>query len=108
MTLTRRTLLGTAGMSGAALCLPLWSGRLSAATGALTPEQFGAKGDGRTNDSAAFAALAAEVNRRGGGEIQLRRAVYIVGRQTQAFRSRASYAFEPAKIMEFVGLGRPL
>lgn len=108
MTLTRRRLLESAGLSGAALCLPLWGGRVSAATGALTPEQFGAKGDGRTNDSNAFAALAAEVNRRGGGEIQLRRTVYIVGRQAQAFRSRASYAFEPAKIMELVGLSRPL
>ncbi|HMJ92962.1 MAG TPA: right-handed parallel beta-helix repeat-containing protein [Allosphingosinicella sp.] len=108
MTLTRRHLLETAGFGGVALCLPSWTGRASAATGALTPEQFGAKGDGRTNDSAAFAALAAEVNRRGGGEVQLRRAVYIVGRQTQAFQSRASYAFEPAKIMEFVGLSGPL
>lgn len=108
MTITRRKLLETAGLGGVALCLPSWTGRLAAATGALTPEQFGAKGDGRTNDSAAFAALAAEVNRRGGGEIQLRRAVYIVGRQTQAFRSRAPYGFEPAKIMDFVGLSGPL
>ena len=108
MKLTRRNLLETAGVGSAALCLPLGACRAATATGALTPEQFGARGDGRTNDSAAFAALAAEVNRRGGGEIHFRRAVYIVGRQIQAFRSRASYAFEPAKIMEFEGLSRPL
>ena len=108
MTLTRRNLIETAGVSGVALCLPISACRAAVSAGALTPEQFGAKGDGRTNDSAAFAALAAEVNRRGGGTVQLRRAVYIVGRQVQAFGSRASYAFEPAKIMEFVGLTGPL
>lgn len=50
-----------------------------AADDALTPERFGAKGDGIANDTAAFAALAAEVMRRGGGEVVLRRTTYLVG-----------------------------
>lgn len=108
MRLSRRQLLAGAAIGGAGACLPFWSAGAVAAAGAVTPEQFGAKGDGVTNDSAAFAAMAAHVNAQGGGEIVLRRAVYIVGRQTQAFRRGTSFAFEPAKIMEFVGCTRPL
>lgn len=53
-----------------------------AAEFALTPEQFGAHGDGVTNDTAAFQRLAAEVNRRGGGTISLRSGrTYVVGGQ---------------------------
>lgn len=75
----------------------------------LTPEMFGAKGDGRTNDSAAFAALAAAIQRRGGGTIALRKAIYVVGRQTQAPRARRTgYAFEPAPLLEFHRLRSPL
>jgi hypothetical protein len=99
MELSRRHLLAAAPLAAAGAAAPAW-----AQTGAFTPEQFGAKGDGVTNDTDAFARMAEALSRRGGGEVLLRRATYIVGRQTQAFRSRASYAFEPSKIMEFVGL----
>jgi hypothetical protein len=108
MNLSRRHLLAGAALGGAGACLPFWSGRAVAAAGAVTPEQFGAKGDGVSNDSAAFAAMAAHVNAQGGGEIVLRRTTYIIGRQTQAFRRGTSFAFEPAKIMEFTGCTRPL
>jgi hypothetical protein len=50
----------------------------------LTPERFGAKGDGRTDDSAAFARLSDAVNAAGGGTIVLRPTVYLVGTQTRA------------------------
>ena len=76
--------------------------------GALTPERFGAKGDGVSNDTVAFAALADEVNRRGGGTVVLRKTTYIVGRQHQLDGLDGSYAFEPDKIMEFSGCTRPL
>jgi len=57
-------------------------GCAAAAAAGLTPEQFGARGDGVTNDTAAFQRLAAEMNRRGGGTISLRSGrTYIVGRQ---------------------------
>ena len=47
------------------------SGACSRAIGApadaVTREMFGARGDGRTNDTRAFAALSAHLNARGGG-----------------------------------------
>jgi hypothetical protein len=102
MTVTRRELLlGAAG--GCALSA---SGRGGAQLAAITPESFGARGDGVTDDTAAFAALAAFVNARGGGEIVLRRTTYMVGRQSRRPGNR--YAFEPAAIMEFRGCSRPL
>ena len=67
--------------SAATAILPDWAG---AATPALRPEQFGARGDGVTNDTAAFARLSAEVNRRGGGTIALTAGrTYIVGSQSR-------------------------
>ena len=57
-------------------------GCATAAASALTPEQFGARGDDVTNDTAAFQRLAGEVNRRGGGTISLRSGrTYVVGGQ---------------------------
>lgn len=72
----------------------------------VTPEQFGAKGDGRTNDTAAFAAMTAVVNRRGGGAVHLRKTTYVVGQQKSA--PDKVYAFAPESIMEFEGCSAPL
>ena len=77
-----------------------------AATSALTPEQFGARGDGVTNDTAAFQRLSAEVNRRGGGAIALRSGrTYIVGAQS---RSKGPGGWTPEPILELHGLRSPL
>jgi hypothetical protein len=79
----------------------------------LTPEAFGAKGDGRTNDTAAFAALSAYVNKRGGGTIMFRPVTYIVG----AHSPRASVhlggkkvmgAFPSGDILHFVNCSGPV
>ena len=100
--LSRRECMG--GLAG----LPVfgWASEVAAATGVVTPEQFGAKGDGRTNDTLAFTALSEFVNRRGGGEIVLRPVTYIVGRQ--APHRRPHYAFGPADILAFSGCSAPL
>lgn len=55
-----------------------------AAVPVLTPEMFGAAGDGRTNDTAAFKTLSAHVNARGTARIVLRPgATYIAGSQAR-------------------------
>ena len=67
----------------------------------FTPENFGAAGDGRTNDTDAFARMAAVVNANGGGTVVLQRRTYLVGRQGPDPSS--PYAYAPAPIMEFYG-----
>ena len=48
----------------------------------FTPEMFGARGDGRTNDSAAMARVSEAVSANGGGTVVFRRATYLVGAQS--------------------------
>lgn len=101
MELTRRQLLN--GFGGYATLAPVG---VLADPGTITPEQFGARGDGATNDTAAFARMAAFVNTRNGGEIVLRRTTYVVGRQVPG--GGDGYAFGPAPIMDFHGCTAPL
>lgn len=75
----RRKVLG--GVAGGALVV-LSRPAAPAASQVFRPERFGAKGDGRTDDSEAFARLSDAVNAAGGGIIELRRATYLVGTQT--------------------------
>lgn len=103
MQINRRALLGGAAFGLSFIARPAW-----AAARAFTPEQFGAKGDGITNDTDAFARMATAVSARGGGEIVLKRATYMVGRQLRGQADRTGYSFDPAKILEFVGLSGPL
>jgi hypothetical protein len=75
---------------------------------ALTPEMFGAKGDGVSNDTAAFVRLSQALTRRGGGTVALRRTVYLVGEQKRAFGPGAGFAYAPSPILDFVGLSGSL
>ncbi len=94
----RRAFLGIA---GAALASPA-----CAQGGALLrPEDFGARGDGATNDSDAFAALSARINAMGGGTISLGAGkTYVVGRQ----RPGADRPFAPRPLLDFNATTRPL
>lgn len=76
--MTRRELI--AGIASAPVASAAFA-RGVAAVGAVTPEMFGAQGDGLTNDTDAFAMLSAHVNAQGGGTIVLRPVTYLVGRQ---------------------------
>lgn len=105
MDLPRRSfLMGAAAAGAASLAEPSCAAALPAP---VRPEDFGAKGDGVTNDSAAFARLSAFVSQQGGGEVVLRATTYIVGSQRRSF-GRDDYAFIPEPIMEFIGCTRPL
>ncbi len=103
MRVSRRTLLGSCLAATAAASAG--AARAAARTDliVLTPEMFGAKGDGITNDTAAFAALADRVNLLGGGTVRLRPRTYIVGLQTRQLQEDRGYAFAPAKILHLRG-----
>jgi hypothetical protein len=79
----------------------------AAAEPAVTPETFGAKGDGRTNDTRAFAAMSAHLNARGGGTVVLRRVTYIVGEQQRGEGGRKP-SFAPLDIIHLKGCTRPI
>lgn len=62
----------------------------------LHPEDFGARGDGASDDTPAFQALGKAVSDRGGGTIVLRRgAIYRIGRQTAGANGSAAYLVQP-------------
>ena len=87
----------------AAAALP--AGLKAQGSATLCPEDFGARGDGSTNDTRAFAALGAEVNRRGGGTISLAAGrTYIVGAQARGGR----YGWTPSPILDLRNLRLPL
>jgi hypothetical protein len=76
--------------------------------GALTPEAFGARGDGRTNDTDAFAALSRAINSAGGGTVVLRPVTYVVGKQLAPTAGPLGFAFTPAPVLRFVGCRYPV
>ena len=106
MDTNRRSLLNGLG-SLTATALLARPGR-AAASPLFTPEMFGAKGDGVTNDSKAMKALAAAVNAKGGGVIVFRPRTYLVGEQSPASDPDAFYSFDPVPLLEFKGCRAPL
>jgi hypothetical protein len=78
----------------------------------VTPELFGAAGDGETDDSAALAAMAAAVVAAGGGDISMSPgATYMIGGQTlNGSTPNGTYQFAPTVPypIEIHGCTRPV
>ena len=68
---------------------------------------FGAVGDGISNDSLAFARLAAAVNQAGGGTIRLRRTTYLIGGHSRLSKD-THWSFAPLQLLELRDCSRPL
>jgi len=93
-------------LTGSAALLSAQSIPRAATMTEVRPEDFGARGDGRTNDTVAFAAMSAYVSRLGAGRILLRRTTYLVGLQSPS--ANDLWSFEPAPIMDLRGLSGAL
>ena len=104
----RRHLLASGLTLAAGALLPAAGGCAQApADPVFRPEDFGAAGDGRTNDTRAFQRLATAVNAAGGGRIVLRPVTYLVGQQ-RAGGPGEPYAFAPEHILRLARCSRPL
>lgn len=87
------------------LCLFLVSLALRAQGQALVTrdiKSFGARGDGKTNDQAAFEKAAAFFNARGGsGRLIISKGVYLVGRQTYQPNKPGKPLYEGSTLLHF-------
>jgi hypothetical protein len=102
MAASRRQFILSAGAAGLSTAC-----RAAAIADEVTPETFGAKGDGRTNDSKAFAAMSAHVNARGGGTIVLRPVTYVLGEQHPVAGNR-ELSYAAADNIRLAGCHRPV
>lgn len=97
----RRAVLAAAPALALAATAPAFAAPLRV----FTPEEFGAKGDGRTNDSLAMARLAAAVNLYGGGTVAFRKTTYLVGSQGLG---TGPFLFPPRDLLAFSKCRYPL
>jgi hypothetical protein len=103
MILDRREFLTQAALGGA-LLLP--ASARPYPSDVIRPEDFGARGDNKTNDTAAFSALSNYANEQGGATIELAKGrTYIVGQQV---RNAGRYFISPLPILRFEKLRHPL
>lgn len=74
----------------------------------ISVKDFGAKGDGVTNDTAAFALASAYITAQGGGKLIIPHGTYIVGQQTFAGATGKGYAYQAATIMSITNCAKPV
>lgn len=68
---------------------------------AINVKDFGAKGDGVTNDTKAFQAATEAINANKGGKLLIPAGVYIVGEQVFAGEFGKGYAYKGFPVMDF-------
>lgn len=74
----------------------------------VSVKDFGAVGDGVTNDTAAFAAASAYITVQGGGKLVIPQGTYIVGQQTFAGATGKGYAYQASTILSFTNCTKPV
>lgn len=98
---SRRTLL--AGMSCAAIGLATERRGLAQVPSRIFDvADFGAVGDGRTNDTRALFRASQALQREGGGTLLFERKTYIIGEQAPG-RAASDWAFEPHPVIDIRG-----
>lgn len=71
-------------------------------------KDYGAKGDGITNDTKAFQDAAAALNASDGGKLIIPKGVYIVGKQTFAGATGKGYSYTGENILRIDGCDNPV
>lgn len=107
--LERRDILRFGAVGGLALIAPPLAAQPRPGE-TVTPEMFGARGDGTSDDTSAFQALGEWLSRNG-GTARLRRTVYRVGRnlpQSGAETAGHSYTFIPSRVLYIKGARAPV
>lgn len=69
---------------------------------------YGAKGDGVTNDTDAFIAASNAINAAGGGELIIPRGTYIIGKQTFAGAFGKGYSYKASKVISITACTSPV
>jgi hypothetical protein len=100
---TRRTLIGSAAGAGASAFLaPMVAfGQGSTASDEVHVRDFGAVGDGRTNDTDAIRAAARALEARGGGTLVFEKKTYLIGKQARGVQP-GKWAFAPSPVVEIL------
>lgn len=71
-------------------------------------KSFGAQGDGKRNDTTAFAAACAQINRQGGGVLWIPPGTYLVGQQRFAGTHGKGYSWQGQPVISIHGCSRPV
>jgi hypothetical protein len=74
----------------------------------VSVKDFGAVGDGSTNDTDAFAAACTYLNAQGGGKLIIPQGTYIVGKQTLSGAFGLGGSYIPASIISFSNCTKPV
>lgn len=69
---------------------------------------FGARGDGRTNDTEAFQRAAAEIQRAGGGTILIPPGTYVVGRQNRSQQRGSGSLYQGEDVISLTDCTAPV
>ena len=83
-------------------------GTLKSPTTIINVKDYGAVGDGVTNDTTAFQRAAEAMNSAGGGKLIVPNGIYIVGRQSFAGTTGLGYSYQAESILKIMNCTKPV